>query len=269
MTWPQFICYVVWCESLSWIRSQFGQIWWFSCEATTSECPTGRNPTNLIKSHRSNYVNPIGSIYSDKPINKRFGWIWNFSCEATTSECPTDRNPTNLIKSHRSNYVNPIGSIYSDKPIKKNEFFSTINNLQEKLDDYVQALKSEGMGFLQRYLHEVRDANLTEAEDLQLSKVAIRMIETDNRVEYNEVAFFKKIRQRLKSSDIFFTTGCTREYDNWRERRLFSPRYHRCWRPNTLVWFFCRYKDECLNSCLITIDYLLEQHCWLYKHQST
>ena len=34
----------------------------------------GRNPTNLIKSHKSNYVNPIGSIYSDNPIKKN---IWS------------------------------------------------------------------------------------------------------------------------------------------------------------------------------------------------
>ena len=85
--------------------------------------------------------------------------------------------------------------------IRNSSIFATISDLQQKLQDFVQALKKEGKLFLHRYLNEVQDAELTEEEELQLAKVAIDMIEKDERVEYNEIAFFKKIRRRLKSSD--------------------------------------------------------------------
>lgn len=74
-------------------------------------------------------------------------------------------------------------------------------DLQQLLSDYLLQLKVEGNGFLKKYLGEVKDANLTEDEECELTNIAVQTIEVDKNIEYNEIAFFKKIRKRLKSSD--------------------------------------------------------------------
>lgn len=74
-------------------------------------------------------------------------------------------------------------------------------NLKQLLDDYVGKLKKEGSRFLLTYLVSVKDAELTEDEECELANIAIQTIEADEKIEYNEVAFFKKIRRLLKSSD--------------------------------------------------------------------
>ena len=72
---------------------------------------------------------------------------------------------------------------------------------KQMLDDFVTKLKAEGLHFLHNYLNEIKMASLSEDEECNLASVAIQTIEADQSVEYNEVAFFKKIRRRLKTSD--------------------------------------------------------------------
>lgn len=55
--------------------------------------------------------------------------------------------------------------------------------------------------FLQSYLKELNSVELNETEQLLLVSLAIKAIEADNRIEYTEVKFFKKIRSRLTVSD--------------------------------------------------------------------
>lgn len=74
-------------------------------------------------------------------------------------------------------------------------------DLQHLLSDYLTQLKAEGNGFLKKYLDEVKSANLTEDEECQLTSIAVQTIEVDKSIEYNEIAFFKKIRKRLNASD--------------------------------------------------------------------
>ena len=74
-------------------------------------------------------------------------------------------------------------------------------DVQQILSDYLSQLKTEGNVFLKKYLDEVKTANLTEDEECELANIAIQTIEVDKSVEYNEVAFFKKIRKRLNASD--------------------------------------------------------------------
>lgn len=74
-------------------------------------------------------------------------------------------------------------------------------DVQQILSDYLSQLKAEGNVFLKKYLDEVKTANLTENEECELANIAIQTIEVDKSVEYNEVAFFKKIRKRLNASD--------------------------------------------------------------------
>lgn len=74
-------------------------------------------------------------------------------------------------------------------------------DLKPILDGYIRQLKEEGGKYLKNYLDEVRDSSLSEKEECELARIAIKTIEADQSVEYNEVAFFKKIRKRLKVSD--------------------------------------------------------------------
>lgn len=74
-------------------------------------------------------------------------------------------------------------------------------DLQQLLSGYLTQLKAEGNGFLKKYLDEVKAANLTEDEECELTSIAVQTIEVDKSIEYNEIAFFKKIRKRLKASD--------------------------------------------------------------------
>lgn len=74
-------------------------------------------------------------------------------------------------------------------------------DVQQLLSNYLSQLKAEGNVFLKKYLDEVKMASLTEDEECELANIAIQTIEVDKSVEYNEVAFFKKIRKRLNASD--------------------------------------------------------------------
>lgn len=73
--------------------------------------------------------------------------------------------------------------------------------IETVLNSYVDAINKNGASFLRRYLKELSEEDLTSEEELQIIDLAIRMIEADNRIEYAEVKFFKKIRSRLSVSD--------------------------------------------------------------------
>lgn len=80
-------------------------------------------------------------------------------------------------------------------------------DIHQILSDYLSQLKKEGSVFLKNYLDEVKNANLTELEECELTNIAIQTIEVDKTIEYNEVAFFKKLRKRLKATDeVLLTT---------------------------------------------------------------
>ena len=78
--------------------------------------------------------------------------------------------------------------------------FSSID-VENKLNDYVEQINKQGKGFLFGYLSDVTNAALSENEEMEIIKIAIQTIEADNKNEYSEISFFKKIRQRLNVSD--------------------------------------------------------------------
>lgn len=69
------------------------------------------------------------------------------------------------------------------------------------LNSWIAEINEHGAIFLQSYLNELSAATLSEDEQLLLVSLAIKAIEADNRIEYAEVKFFKKIRMRLPLSD--------------------------------------------------------------------
>lgn len=73
--------------------------------------------------------------------------------------------------------------------------------IENLLNMYVSEINKDGVSFLKKYLSEVASANISEVEQLGLIKLAISIIESDKKIEYSEIAFFKKIRLNLSISD--------------------------------------------------------------------
>ena len=69
------------------------------------------------------------------------------------------------------------------------------------LNSWIAEINERGGLFLQSYLEEIKSVKLNVKEQLLLVSLAIKAIEADNRIEYSEVKFFKKIRSRLTISD--------------------------------------------------------------------
>ena len=74
-------------------------------------------------------------------------------------------------------------------------------DVQTLLDKWVGEINSGGAAFLKGFLCELSEQELTTDEQLKVISLAIRTIEADNRIEYSEIKFFKKIRFRLSVSD--------------------------------------------------------------------
>lgn len=73
--------------------------------------------------------------------------------------------------------------------------------IEDKLNEYVTEINNIGQGFLTGYISNVVDAQLDEKQELDLATIAIKMIEADNKIEYSEISFFKRIRNKLNVSD--------------------------------------------------------------------
>ncbi len=84
--------------------------------------------------------------------------------------------------------------------VQNSRLFEGID-IENKLNEYVRAINSHGRAFLKDYICNVTDAKLNEEQELNLAKIAIQMIETDNKIEYSEISFFKRIRKKLNVSD--------------------------------------------------------------------
>lgn len=86
------------------------------------------------------------------------------------------------------------------KAVEDTSMFDGLD-VEAALDSYIAAINQNGKQFLWMYLSELSEETLTTEEELLIVEYAIKMIEADNRIEYSEVKFFKKIRSRLLVSD--------------------------------------------------------------------
>lgn len=78
--------------------------------------------------------------------------------------------------------------------------FSDIE-VETVLNKYVENINRNGQLFISQYLQEIKDAEFTDDEALNLIDLAIKTIEADENIEYSEIRFFKKIRSQLDVSD--------------------------------------------------------------------
>lgn len=87
------------------------------------------------------------------------------------------------------------------KKLEKDEQVFNVEDLEETLNQFIQAINQEGERFLKRYFEELKQTELTESEEIQLVKTALNTIEADEEIAYGEIKFFKIIRSNLKVSD--------------------------------------------------------------------
>ena len=73
--------------------------------------------------------------------------------------------------------------------------------VEKTLNQWIKEINSEGAAFLKRHLIELSSINLNKEEELKIVDYAIKIIEADNKIEYSEIKFFKKIRATLAVSD--------------------------------------------------------------------
>lgn len=82
----------------------------------------------------------------------------------------------------------------------QNGMFEGMNS-EEYINRWISDINADGSRFLSSYLNDVSNTDLTTDEQLLFVDLAIKTIEADNKIEYSEVKFFKKIRFRLSVSD--------------------------------------------------------------------
>ena len=74
-------------------------------------------------------------------------------------------------------------------------------NVEEVLNGFVNEINAKGPAFLNSFVSELGELNLSAKEQLQVLKIAIDTILADNKVEYSELKFFKRIRGRMSLTD--------------------------------------------------------------------
>jgi len=74
-------------------------------------------------------------------------------------------------------------------------------NVESTINGYIALINANGTAFLKKYLCELANQKLSDEEQFQIIDFAIQTILADNRIEYSEVKFFKKIRYRLSLTD--------------------------------------------------------------------
>lgn len=74
-------------------------------------------------------------------------------------------------------------------------------NVESTINEYIALINANGTVFLKKYLCELANQKLSDEEQFQIIDFAIQTILADNKIEYSEVKFFKKIRYRLSLTD--------------------------------------------------------------------
>lgn len=74
-------------------------------------------------------------------------------------------------------------------------------DIEDKLNSYVAQINQNGRSFINDYISILSATDLSEEEQLNIIDVAIRIIESDAKIEYSEIMFFKKLRKALSISD--------------------------------------------------------------------
>ena len=84
--------------------------------------------------------------------------------------------------------------------VKTSSLFEKLD-VEQLINGYISAINSIGISFLNSFLKDLREENLTTEQEIQIMKIAIEMIEADKEILYSEIKFFKRIYSCLNVSD--------------------------------------------------------------------
>lgn len=109
-----------------------------------------------------------------------------FSCMACDGDI--DKNEVQLIRTiaKESNIFEGVG-------------------IEQELELGVEGINKNGFNFLSKYFNDIEKSELSFEDELNIIKVAIATIFSDDKVEYSELKFFKVIFMNLKitANDLF------------------------------------------------------------------
>lgn len=74
-------------------------------------------------------------------------------------------------------------------------------NIESTVNEYVALINANGSLFLKNYLQELESQQLSDEEQFVIVDYALQTIFADNKIEYSEVKFFRKIRNKLSLTD--------------------------------------------------------------------
>ena len=106
---------------------------------------------------------------------------------------------------------------------EKSSLFKEMN-FQDEINVLVSRINSRGKEYISYYFELLKNANLSEQQELTLIDFAIHTIKADHQIEYSEIKFFKVIRHNLKISDekIVLTYP---EIESWLEQDIITESY--------------------------------------------
>lgn len=74
-------------------------------------------------------------------------------------------------------------------------------DFKKEINALVSRLNANGKDFINYYFSLLKDADLSDDEELALIEFAVETIKADDLIEYSEIKFFKAIRHNLKLSN--------------------------------------------------------------------
>jgi len=99
------------------------------------------------------------------------------------------------------------------KNMAENEIYFMGYDFEKPLANNLNYIKEKGVTAINEYLNEVATANLNENQELLLIEVLIRAIESDERVESNEIKFLQMVKSKLKISEETIITKFPKQMD--------------------------------------------------------
>ncbi len=87
------------------------------------------------------------------------------------------------------------------KNMVANEIYFMGFDYEKPFETNLNYVKSNGKKAINEYLSELSSLSLNDKQELRLIEVLIRTIESDNKVENNEIKFLQLVKSKLKVSE--------------------------------------------------------------------
>lgn len=87
------------------------------------------------------------------------------------------------------------------KNMANNEIFFMGFEVEDHFEPLLQHVKKNGKNAINQYLNELNQLNLSEKQEIILIEVLIRTIESDKKIETNEIKFIQLVKSKLNISE--------------------------------------------------------------------